>query len=170
MTAPSQDWKNPVTLSPIGVVRGGRPTGDDDYWGGFESTIELDSERFGADALAALDTYSHVLVLFHFHLLTPGSEETGGRHPRGRKDWPLVGIFAQRAKKRPNFVGATTCRVVSVDGTTLTVEGLDAMDGTPILDLKPHMQEFEPRGEVIQPEWSHNVMADYFAPHTEGPQ
>ncbi|KRE39202.1 tRNA-Thr(GGU) m(6)t(6)A37 methyltransferase TsaA [Janibacter sp. Soil728] len=167
MTTSPQDWSSPIAVQPIGVVRGGRPTGDDDYWGGFQSTIELDTERFGAEALAALDTFSHVLVLYRFHLLQPGSEETGGRHPRGRADWPIVGIFAQRAKKRPNFIGATTCRVVGVEGTTLTVEGLDAMDGTPILDLKPHMEEFEPRGATFQPDWSREIMTDYFAEHTE---
>lgn len=158
---------DPIVLTPIGVVRGGRDTSDDDYWGGFESRIELDPRRFTEDSLAALDTFSHVLVVFHFHLVEAGSEETGGRQPRGRADWPLVGIFAQRAKRRPNRIGITTCRVVSVDGLVLTVEGLDAMEGTPVLDLKPHMAEFEPQGDVFQPPWSHEIMTDYFADSTD---
>jgi tRNA-Thr(GGU) m(6)t(6)A37 methyltransferase TsaA len=156
-------WTEPITLTPVGVVRDGRDTSDDDYWGGFESRIELDPHRFTDESLAGLDTYSHVLVVFHLHLVDPTGEETGGRHPRGRDDWPLVGIFAQRAKRRPNRIGITTCRVVSVEGLVLTVEGLDAMDGTPVLDLKPHMAEFDPRGEVFQPSWSHEVMTDYFS-------
>ncbi|MBC7631625.1 SAM-dependent methyltransferase [Aeromicrobium sp.] len=156
-------WRDPVDLTPIGVVRGGRETSDDDYWGGFESRIELDPQRFTDDALAALDTFSHVLIVYHFHPLNPASEESGGRHPRGRDDWPLVGIFAQRAKRRPNRIGVTICRVLSVDGPVLSVEGLDAMEGTPVLDLKPHMREFEPRGEVFQPQWSHEVMANYYS-------
>jgi tRNA (Thr-GGU) A37 N-methylase len=156
-------WSEPVVLTPVGVVRGGRDTSDDDYWGGFESRIELDPQRFTDQAMAALDSFSHVMVVFQFHLVDPAREETGGRHPRGREDWPLVGIFAQRAKRRPNRIGVTTCRVISVDGTVLTVEGLDAMEGTPVLDLKPHMVEFDPRGEIFQPQWSHEVMTDYFS-------
>lgn len=159
----SEAWREPVTLQPIGVVRGGRTTSDDDYWGGSISTIELDADRFGPDALAALDTFSHVIVIFHFHLLDEAAAERGGRHPRGRGDWPVAGIFAQRAKRRPNRIGVTTCRLVSVNGTHLTVEGLDAMAGTPVLDLKPYMVEFGPRGGVFQPAWSHELMVKYFA-------
>jgi tRNA-Thr(GGU) m(6)t(6)A37 methyltransferase TsaA len=158
-----ETWSRPITLQPIGVVRGGRESSEDDRWGGFVSTIELDAERFGPEALAALDSFSHVLVVFHFHLVEAGSEETGARHPRGQKNWPLAGIFAQRAKRRPNRLGITTCRVLSVEGTRLTVEGLDAMEGTPVIDLKPHLTEFDPRGEVHQPAWSHEVMAEYFS-------
>ena len=165
MGTTQDDWRSTITMEPVGVVRDGRPTGDDDFWGGFVSRIELDADRFGPDALAALDSFSHVLVVYHFHAVAPGSEETGGRRPRGREDWPVVGIFAQRAKRRPNRLGVTTCRVVEVRGTTLTVEGLDAMDGTPVLDLKPHMVEFDPRGEVRQPDWSHELMTEYFLPH-----
>jgi tRNA (adenine37-N6)-methyltransferase len=159
----SEAWREPVTLQPIGIVRDGRTTSDDDYWGGFISAIELDTDRFGPDALAALDTFSHVIVIFHFHLLDEAAGEHGGRHPRGREDWPVVGIFAQRAKRRPNRIGVTTCRLVSVTGTRLTVEGLDAMTGTPVLDIKPYMTEFEPDGQVSQPAWSHELMANYFA-------
>ena len=159
----SEAWREPVTLQPSGVVRDGRTTSDDDYWGGSVSTIELDTDRFGPDALAALDAFSHVIVVFHFHLLEEAAAERGGRHPRGREDWPVVGIFAQRAKRRPNRIGVTTCRVVSVNDTRLTVEGLDAMAGTPVLDIKPYMAEFEPAGEVSQPAWSHELMTEYFA-------
>ena len=73
-----------------------------------------------------------------------------------------IGIFAQRAKDRPNHIGATICRVVSVAGTTLEVAGLDAIDGTPVLDIKPYMREFGPRHEVVQPAWSHELMAGYY--------
>ncbi len=77
--------------------------------------------------------------------------ETGARHPRGNRDWPLVGIFAQRGKNRPNRLGVSRCRVVTVEGLDVHVEGLDAVDGTPVPDLKPYMEEFGPRGEVHQP-------------------
>ena len=65
---------------------------------------------------------------------------------RGRTDWPLVGILAQRAKDRPNRIGVTTCALLAVDGLVLQVEGLDAVSGTPVLDVKPHMAGFGPGG------------------------
>lgn len=88
--------------------------------------------------------------------------ETGARRPRGNPDWPLVGIFAQRGKNRPNRLGVSRCRVVKVDGLDVHVEGLDAVDGTPVLDLKPYMAEFGPRGELGQPEWATALMRDYY--------
>ena len=87
---------------------------------------------------------------------------SGARHPRGRADWPKIGIFAQRGKNRPNRIGLTTCRIVSVLGRRLEVEGLDAIDGTPVLDIKPYMAGFAPRGEVREPAWAREIMADYW--------
>jgi tRNA (Thr-GGU) A37 N-methylase len=88
--------------------------------------------------------------------------ERGARHPRGREDWPLTGIFAQCGKNRPNRLGVTVCRILSVDGSLLHVEGLDAIDGTPVIDIKPVMREFLPRGEVRQPDWVSELMAAYW--------
>jgi tRNA (Thr-GGU) A37 N-methylase len=84
------------------------------------------------------------------------------RHPRGNKDWPEVGIFAQRAKDRPNRLGVTVCQVLSIEESTIRVSGLDAIDGTPVVDIKPWMAEFGPRGQVVQPEWSSELMKDYW--------
>lgn len=106
--------------------------------------------------------FSHVDVAFLFHLVDETEVNLGARHPRGRDYWPLVGIFAQRAKARPNRIGITTCRLLDVDGLTLRLEGLDAIDGTPVLDLKPNMVEFWPRGQHRQPEWATELMADYW--------
>jgi tRNA (adenine37-N6)-methyltransferase len=73
-----------------------------------------------------------------------------------------VGIFAQRAKDRPNRLGVTIVASASREGRILHVTGLDAVDGTPVLDIKPVMAEFLPRGEVRQPAWSHELMAEYW--------
>ena len=86
----------------------------------------------------------------------------GARRPRGRADWPEVGIFAQRAKARPNRIGVGTCALLGVEGLTLRVRGLDAIDGTPVLDVKPHVLEMGPRGEVHEPEWMTELMRDYW--------
>jgi tRNA-Thr(GGU) m(6)t(6)A37 methyltransferase TsaA len=151
-----------IELSPIGWVRGGRAEAIDDDWGAVEASIELDAERFTLDVLAGLDAFSHVEVVFHLDQVDETKVDLGARHPRGNEGWPKVGIFAQRAKARPNRLGLTTCELVGVDGLTLQVRGLDAIDGTPVLDLKPFMAEFAPRGEVRQPAWSSELMAGYW--------
>ena len=150
------------TLTPIGHVRGGRADAIDDDWGASRATIALDPDQFTPDALAGLAGFSHAEVIFLFDKVPDDKIETGARHPRGRADWPLVGIFAQRGKNRPNRIGLTTCRIVAVDGLSVEVEGLDAIDGTPVLDIKPVMVEFLPRGDVRQPGWSHELMQGYW--------
>ena len=150
------------TIGAIGHVRGGRANPVDDEWGRSLSTIELDPNRFGPDALAGLNAFSHAEIVFLFDKVPLDKIETGARHPRDRKDWPLTGIFAQRGKNRPNRLGVTVCGILSVEGTRLFVEGLDAINGTPVIDIKPVMREFLPRGEVLQPDWVSELMANYW--------
>jgi tRNA (adenine37-N6)-methyltransferase len=150
------------TVEPIGYVRGGRAEPIDDDWGSSRTTIELDTAKFTADALAGLDAFSHAEIIFLFDRVPEAKIERGARHPRGREDWPLTGIFAQRGKNRPNRLGVTICRVLAVEGATLHVEGLDAIDGTPVIDIKPVMREFLPRGDVHQPAWVAELMAAYW--------
>ena len=149
-------------LTPVGHVRGGRSDIVDDDWGASRARIELDPARFQPDALAGLDDFSHVEVIFLFDRVPDEKIEYGARRPRGRPDWPLVGIFAQRGKNRPNRLGLCTCRVVRVDGLAVEVEGLDAIDGTPVLDLKPLMTGFLPRGEIREPAWAREIMDAYW--------
>jgi tRNA-Thr(GGU) m(6)t(6)A37 methyltransferase TsaA len=151
-----------IMLRPIGVVRSSRTEPVDDGWDAVTSRIELDAERFGPDALAGLEAFSHVEVIVHFHRADPAREERGARHPRGNPAWPRVGIFAQRGKDRPNRLGATICRVLDVEGTVLHVAGLDAIDGTPVLDIKPWMEGFAPRGERREPAWAAELMRAYW--------
>ncbi len=136
----------PITMRPIGFVRGGRAEPVDDAWDAVEARIELDGALLGPDAALRLDAFSHVEVIFHFDRAAAADVNTGARHPRGREDWPRVGILAQRGKDRPNRIGVTVCRILSVDGLSLRVRGLDAIDGTPVLDVKPVMKGFLPRG------------------------
>ncbi|WP_206244025.1 SAM-dependent methyltransferase [Novosphingobium terrae] len=149
-------------IEAIGHVRGGRAAPTDDDWGQSRCIIELDAERFEPAALAGLDGFSHAEVIFLFDKVPPEKIETGARHPRGRADWPLTGIFAQRGKNRPNRLGVTVCRIVAVEGRALHVEGLDAIDGTPVIDIKPVMQEFLPRGTIRQPDWVTELMSAYW--------
>ena len=153
---------NAIELYPVGHVRGGRADAVDDDWGASEAVIELDDAFFDASALAGLDDFSHAEIIFQFDRVPVEKIERGARHPRNRQDWPLVGIFAQRGKNRPNRLGLTTCEIVRVEGTRLFVRGLDAIDGTPVLDIKPLMREFLPRGDTRQPAWVGELMADYW--------
>ena len=150
-----------IEMQPIATVHGGRVEAIDDDWGSVGATIVLD-DRFPVDALAGLDAFSHLDVIFVFDRVDPDAVTVGARRPRGNPDWPEVGIFAQRAKARPNRIGVTTCDLIGVDGRTITVRGLDAIDGTPVLDVKPYMLEFGPRGEVREPEWAVELMAQYW--------
>jgi len=150
-----------IAIEPIGRVLGGRVAAEDDDWGGVRARIEL-AERFEADALAGLDEFSHIEVVFHFDRQDEAGIVSAARHPRGRTEWPRVGIFAQRGKARPNRIGVSVCRLVAVDGTSIEVEGLDAIDGTPVLDIKPVMTGFQPRGQIREPDWARAIMADYW--------
>jgi tRNA-Thr(GGU) m(6)t(6)A37 methyltransferase TsaA len=150
-----------IVVRPIAMVRGGRAEVLDDDWGAVEAEIVLD-DQLPPDALAGLDAFSHVEVIFVFDRVDEANVHVGARHPRNNPDWPPVGIFAQRAKARPNRIGLTTCEVLGVEGRVLRVRGLDAVDGTPVLDLKPYMREFAPRTPVRQPDWSSELMAGYW--------
>lgn len=151
-----------VSVEPIGYVSSSRAEAVDDAWDSESASIQL-TPKFGHEALLGLGDFSHIEVMYCFHAVDPSAVETGARHPRGNLDWPLVGIFAQRGKNRPNRLGMTACRLIRVEGTRLHVAGLDAIDGTPVLDIKPVMKEFLPRGTLVQPSWSNDLMAGYWS-------
>ncbi len=150
------------TLKAIGQVHSIRDEAIDDAWDSIPAHIDLDPEQFTVEALMGLDAFSHCEVIFLFDRVPDEKIETGARHPRGREDWPRIGIFAQRGKNRPNRLGVTVCRIVSVDGLRLTLEGLDAIHDTPVLDIKPVMSGFAPRGAFREPDWSREIMSEYW--------
>ncbi len=151
-----------ITLQAVGRVHSTRRKAEDDNWDEEKVYIELDATQFTPEALAGLTDFSHVEILFHMDQVDPAKVEKTARHPRNNTDWPKVGIFAQRGKNRPNQIGATICRVLKVDGIQLHLEGLDAIDGSPVLDIKPWVAEFAPRGEVFQPQWITELMRSYW--------
>lgn len=150
-----------ITLEPIGYVQASRHTLEDDNWGDARATIVLRDELPG-EMLIGLADFSHAEVLFFFDQVDPAKIVTGARHPRNNPDWPQVGILAQRGKNRPNRLGLTVVRVLGVEGRMLHVADLDAIDGTPVLDIKPVMAEFLPRTPIRQPGWSHELMTAYW--------
>lgn len=154
---------DPILLHAIGHVHSPRTTAIDDTWGAVRSRIVLDGAVLTPDALRGLEAFSHLEVLFHMHRVPPDELERGVRRPRDRADLPEVGILAQRAKGRPNRLGLSRCRLLAIEGLELHVEGLDAIDGTPVLDVKPWIEEMGPRGAVRQPAWVALLMDAYYA-------
>jgi tRNA (Thr-GGU) A37 N-methylase len=152
----------PFEIEPIGHVRGGRTEATKDHWGDNRCTLALRDDRFTPEALIGLDAVSHVEVIFYFHLHDTEPAELAARHPRNREDWPRVGIFAQHGRMRPNRIGVSICQVLSVSGITVEVEGLDAIDGTPILDIKPVWSGYLPRDPVREPQWARELMSNYW--------
>ena len=150
-----------INLSPIAFVKNIRAEIQDDHWGDVISVIELDS-AFSEEALFQIESFSHAEIVFYFHLVDENKIETGARHPRNNQSWPKVGIFAQRGKNRPNRLGVTTVKILKREGRQLFVQGLDAIDGTPVLDIKPVIKEFLPREEIRQPVWATELMKNYW--------
>lgn len=151
-----------IVMRAIGHVEGGRVAAEDDRWGGEEAVIRLDPAVVGPEALLGLDAFSHCEVVFQFDRLPEAEITTNARHPRGNPAWPRVGILAQRGRNRPNRIGVSVAEVLAVDGLALHVRGLDAIAGTPVLDVKPVMAGFLPHGAVREPEWAQALMADYW--------
>lgn len=151
-----------IKILPIGRIIEGRSEVKDDGWDQVTSVIEIDRARFEPDCLAELTTFTHVEVVFYMDRVNPEKIVYGARHPRNNPAWPMVGVFAQRVKNRPNQIATTICKLAEVNGLRVKVTGLDAVVGSPVLDLKPYVREFGPRGQVRQPEWMTEMMRFYW--------
>ncbi len=150
-----------MDCTPIGYVKSPVREGVDEAWGKVVSEIHLNPDL--ARGLNGLDSFSHLLVVFHMHRATFKAGTDLVRRPQGRADMPEIGIFAQRAKHRPNPIGVTVVKLLRIDGNVLTVQGLDAIDGTPVLDIKPYFPQYDSaREDVRTPEWVDRLMEGYF--------
>lgn len=149
-----------MILKPIATVRNLRTEIKDDYWGNLISEITLLPE-IPEEAFAGIEQFSHLEIIYQFNQVDENTIVYSG-HPRGNPAYPLTGIFAQRKKDRPNRIGLCTVQLISHEGRTIRVKLLDAIDGSPVIDIKPVMREFEPQGEIRQPEWATDLMQDYW--------
>ena len=114
------------------------------------------------ESLRGIDDFSYVEIIFYFHQVSEQKIVRGARHPRNNRAWPMVGIFAQRGKNRPNRIGLTMVKVMKRDGNKYYVQGLDATNGAPVLDIKPVMRGFLPAQRVRQPAWADEIMQHYW--------
>lgn len=150
------------TIQSIATVYNKRKMVTDDNWGEVISTIEL-AEHIHEVAIKGIEDFSHLEIIFYFDKVADNQVQYEARHPRNNQDYPEVGIFAQRGKNRPNKLGSTIVKLIEVNSRALIVQGLDAIDGTPIIDIKPVMKEFLPKNDVKQPVWSTDLMKAYWA-------
>lgn len=141
-----------ITLKAIGIVKNGvtqlpRPK---QGWGQVVSDIVINGSL--AEMLDGLEEYSHVTVLFWMHQVDTRELPTK-RHPMLRQDWPLVGLLAWRSSHRPNPIGMTPVRLLQRQGNILRVKGLDAIDGTPVIDIKPYIPRYYSVADAKVPQW-----------------
>ena len=148
-----------IKMNPIGFVKNDVENRKDVSWGEDTSVIELKEEYY--TGLKGLEDFSHAIILFYLDKASYDSKKHLNRRPQNREDMPLAGIFSQRGKDRPNKIGMTSVEIVSVNDSTLTVKGLDAIDGTAVLDIKPYYPAYDKRDASV-PEWVERLMEHYF--------
>ena len=149
-----------INLRPIGTVSCPVTERTDENWGEIRSRIVLDPEFAGG--LLGLDGFSHAIVVTYLHQARYEREKHLQRRPRNLASMPRIGIFAQRAKNRPTPIGVTAVEILSAGHDYLEVKGLDAIDGTPVLDIKPYYPHFDRIDAPRVPEWVDRLMAGYF--------
>ena len=149
-----------MNIIPIGLIKSPVTEPRDENWADVVSEIHL-SDRF-VKGLEGLEAFSHVTVVFFMHQATFDAATDLVRRPRGRDDMPLIGIFAQRARHRPNQIGITTVRILHVKEGVLTVKGLDAINDTPVLDLKPCFPAWDEAKNAVAPKWVDELIKNYF--------
>ncbi|HUS82714.1 MAG TPA: tRNA (N6-threonylcarbamoyladenosine(37)-N6)-methyltransferase TrmO [Dehalococcoidia bacterium] len=141
----------PVALKPVGVVRNRVREPRMEGWEDLPSDIILRKNLAGA--LDGIEEYSHIVVLFHLHRVSDEERSRTRCHPRGDPRYPLQGVFATRTQHRPNPVGISVVPLLKRRGNVVRVKGLDAVNGTPVLDIKPHIPLYDAPSEVRLPEW-----------------
>ena len=143
----------------IGEVKSPVTEAVDMNWGEVVSEIVLQPEF--APGLLGLGNFSHAMILTFLHEAKYVHEVHLRRHPQERQDMPFLGIFAQRARHRPNRIGVTACEIVEVTEGSVKVRALDAINGTPVIDVKPYVPVYDRKDATI-PEWMENMMKGYF--------
>jgi len=149
-----------INLKPIGYVINDVENKKDVSWGKDISKILLEKDYYGG--LSGLNDFSHVTILYYLDKAKFDINKHLQRRPQNRNDMPVVGIFSQRGKDRPNQIGMTSVEIVTVTNDTLIVKGLDAIDGTAILDIKPYYPIYDCREDAVVPEWVNILMEKYF--------
>lgn len=150
-----------ITLNPIAYVKNDRKEAIDDNWSTVHSEIVLIDEIM-EEALIGIEAFSHLEIIFYMDQVKDEKAIPQFRHPRNNTALPKLGTYAQRNKSRPNKLGLTTVEFVEKNGKSIKVKNLDAIDGTPVLDIKPVMKSFQPKGNISEPDWVQKIMSNYW--------
>ena len=134
-----QNEMQDVTYRPIGVVENNFPEKGDPKMIRNSSSWLILEERY-LPALQGLERFSHLIVIYHLDRASGYQERV---HPMGDKSLPMRGVLATRSPCRPNPLGMTVVEILRIAGTRIEVTGLDALNGTPILDIKPYEEHFD---------------------------
>lgn len=141
-------YSEALKIKVIGVVRNNVRESIFGGWKEVISNLEIYDDFI--DGLSGLEDYSHVTVIYWMNAV---DSCTLTHRPQGKKDVPEVGIFACRCPTRPNPLGISTAKLLRKDKKSLSVKGLDALDGTPIIDIKPYTPQYDLYSDVVIPEW-----------------
>ena len=140
-----------INLTPIGIVRNNITEPKRENWETVVSEITIDDDL--KEALSRIAEFSHIIIIYWMHKLPPSQRSVIKVHPKGNQNLPLVGVFATHSPARPNPIGITTVKVLELKDNVLNVTGLDAMDGTPVLDIKPYIPDHYSASEIKTPNW-----------------
>jgi tRNA-Thr(GGU) m(6)t(6)A37 methyltransferase TsaA len=149
--------REPVTIRPIGIVRNGVTAPRADGWQHVRSDIIVRDELSGA--LDGIEGYSHIIVVFAFDKV-PESEMKERVRPRGDARIPEQGVLATRSQLRPSPLGVSVVRLLRRRNNILRVEGLDAIDSTPVLDVKPYYPNYDAVPDAQVPAWARALEAE----------
>ncbi len=149
-----------IKLTSIATVKNSRIEPSDDFWEEIISEIEL-AKHIPTEVFENISNFSHLEIIYFFDKVGSKDVVFSGR-PRGNPNYPVIGIFGQRKKDRPNAIGLCRVELLEHKGRTIKVKYLDAINGTPILDIKPVFKEFQPKGEIKQPVWVSDLMKNYW--------
>ena len=145
-----------MTLKVIGIVRNEvkqKPKPGYNWW---EIVSEIVVNSSLTEALDALDEFSHIIVLYWMHQVATTTQLPPKIHSGGKPELPLVGCFATRSPSRPNPIGKATVRLFERQGNILKVKGLDAIDGTPVIDIKPYIHGYDSVADAKVSPWVTN--------------
>ena len=159
--------EKPIELKPVGFVKN---QAHETNWGNnlADSTWQEKAARMKEQGQAiselvinpeldgildGIEEFSHLMVLYWSHLIPENRRNVTRVHPMGSKDFPLVGTFATHSPARPNSILVTVVKLLERNGNVLKVTGLDAMDGSPILDIKTYMPDMWKQKDIRMPDW-----------------
>ncbi|WOF16443.1 tRNA (N6-threonylcarbamoyladenosine(37)-N6)-methyltransferase TrmO [Methanoplanus sp. FWC-SCC4] len=183
-TSQSEDKSNSatetnITLNPIGIIRnnttkpvlfadekGLRINGDnkaaiENFHEVHEGISEIVIKDELSELLEGIEDYSHLIIIYWGHGITKEGRSLKRVHPMGMQKNPLTGVYSTCSPARPNPVLMTVVRLQKREGNVLTVSGLDAIDKSPVIDIKPYVSKFYPQDDIKIPNWMQKIIEEY---------